>query len=202
MKKNIFLFLFYLIPTDFVFAQNEWKLSREGNGIKVYTQKMEDSKFKSVKVECNFSGTIDKLVAILKNVDGNIKWVYNTRRTYSIKTISNNEFIYYAETTLPWPLANRDVVINMLFNKDSMNKTLLVKATGIKDETTTKNNIVRIPYFNGLWLVASTDETHIHISYTLSVDPGGSIPAWAYNKFVSKGPYNTFNNLAALLKDE
>jgi hypothetical protein len=201
MKKSILLCFFYFIAPGLVFAQNEWKLNREGNGIKVYTQKLDDSKFKSVKVVCNIIGTIDKLVAILKNVDGNIKWVYNTKRTYSIKTVSNNEFIYYAETALPWPLTNRDVVIHMLFNKDSINKTLLVKATGLKDETATNKNIVRIPYFNGLWQVTNTDETHIHITYTLSVDPGGTIPAWAYNKFVSKGPYNTFNNLAALLKE-
>ena len=183
-------------------AQNDWKLSREGNGIKVYTQKMAESKYKSVKVECNLAGSIEKLTRILKTVDGNVKWVYNTKRTYSIRNVSNNEFIYYAETALPWPLTNRDMVINMLFNNDSMGKKLLVKATGLKGEVPKNDNIIRIPFFDGLWNVTATDNAHISIIYTLSIDPGGSIPAWAYNKFVAKGPYNTFNNLAALLKAE
>ena len=199
MKRNALLAAFCCLQAIALPAQDGWQLSREGNDIKVYTKKAANSNFKSVKVECILTGTIERLVAILKNVDGNKKWVYNTKLTRLIRTVSNNEFIYYAETSLPWPLSNRDMVINMLFSMDSAHKTLSVKATGITDEEETKNGIVRIPYFNGLWEVAATDDTHIRISYTLSVDPGGSVPAWAYNKFVSKGPYNTFNNLAQLL---
>lgn len=202
MKKNSILFCVFFLNCLLLSAQNEWKLSREGNGIKVYTQKAADSKFKSVKVECIVAGNIEKLVSILKNVDGNIKWVYNTKRTYSIRTVNKNEFIYYAETALPWPLTNRDMVINMLFINDSLGKKLLVKATGMKDELPKNNNIIRIPFFDGLWDVTTTDKTHISITYTLSIDPGGTIPAWAYNKFVSKGPYNTFHNLSILLKAE
>jgi START domain len=200
MKKNAALLAIFLSKAILLFAQNEWELSREENGIKVYTRKEENSKFASVKVECNLTGTIEKLVTILKNVDSNKNWVYNTKLTHSVRTISSNEFIYYAETFLPWPLRNRDEVINMLFIKDSTQKTLTVKATGITGEIKEKSGIVRIPYFNGLWNVVTTDEKHISIIYFLTVDPGGSIPAWAYNMFVSKGPYNTFNNLSELLK--
>ena len=194
----LFCMLIFL-KTIFLFAQSEWELSKEGNGIKVYTSSTDSSKFKSVKVEGIFSGTIEKLISILKNVDGNIKWVYNTRQTHTVRIVNSNEFIYYAETSLPWPLRNRDVVINMLFNKES-GQSLTVKATGLQGEVENKNEIVRIPYFNGLWQATAIDSNHLTIHYILTVDPGGSIPAWAYNKFVTKGPFNTFNNLAALLK--
>ncbi len=199
MNKKIVALITILIWAMPVVAQSEWQLSREGSGIKVYTRKEGNAAFKSVKVECNFTGSIDKLIAILKTVDGNKKWVYNTKQTHTVKNISGNEFIYYAETSLPWPLRNRDVVINMLFDNDSLHKTLTVKATGVQGHVDQQEGIVRIPYFNGLWQVAATGDTHISIHYILSVDPGGSIPAWAYNKFVAKGPYKTFLNLSELL---
>lgn len=202
MKKITILLIVIFFKTIILFAQSGWELSKEGNGIKVYTRATDSSKFKSVKVECMLAGTIEKLIAILKNVDGNVKWVYNTKQTHSVKTMSSDEFIYYAETSLPWPLRNRDVVINMLFTNDSIRKTLTVKATGMNGEVEKVSGLVRIPYFNGLWEVAAIDNSHISINYFLSVDPGGSIPGWAYNKFVAKGPYNTFNNLAGLLKEE
>ncbi|MEO5889765.1 MAG: START domain-containing protein [Ferruginibacter sp.] len=202
MKKNTLLLVSFLLTVLLVSAQGEWKLNRSDNGIDVYTRKADNSNFKSVKVECKLTGTIDKLINILKNVDGNKKWVYNTKLTKMIRTVSSSEFIYYAETSLPWPLSNRDMVINMLFTRDSVQKTLTVKATGMPGEIATKSGLVRIPYFNGLWEVATIDDTHISITYFLSIDPGGSVPAWAYNKFVAKGPYNTFNNLAELLRPE
>ncbi|MFT3681163.1 MAG: START domain-containing protein [Ferruginibacter sp.] len=180
-------------------CQAEWELSKDEDGIKVYTGKLNDSKFKSVRVECTLEGTPDKLITILKNVNNNNHWVYNTKRTFLVRNVSNNEFIYYAETSLPWPLRNRDVVINMLFSTDSAGK-LTIKATGVKNETPEQDGIVRLSSFDGLWEVISTDSNHINIRYQLSVNPGGSIPGWAYNMFVAKGPYKTFSNLAALLK--
>jgi len=199
MKTALLLFLLFF--NNSLFCQDQWELSKEGNNIKVYTGKISNSSFKSVKVDCTMEGTIDKLVAVLKNVDGNNHWVYNTKQTHMIKNISDQEFIYYAETSLPWPLRNRDMAINMLFDKNALGNQLTVKATGVKDAAPEQNGKVRVPYFNGLWEVTQTDERHITIHYQLSVDPGGSVPAWAYNMFVSKGPYKTFNNLAALLKE-
>jgi len=200
MKTKITLLILLLTINMGSFAQEQWELSKDDNGIKVYTANMPNSNFKSVKVECILEGTIDKLVAVLKNVDGNKHWVYNTKQTHLVKNISDHEFIYYAETSLPWPLRNRDMVINMLFDQDNAAHTMTVKATGVKDEAPEQDGKVRVPYFNGLWEVTTTDDQHISIHYRLSVDPGGSVPAWAYNMFVSKGPYKTFNNLAGLLR--
>jgi hypothetical protein len=194
------LLLFFTVSYMYVFCQDEWELSREGNGIKVYTGKINNSNFRSVKIECTMEGTIDKLIEVLKNVDGNSHWVYNTKQTHMVKNISDHEFIYYAETSLPWPLKNRDMAINMLFDKDASGNNLTVKATGVKDAVPEQEGKVRVPYFDGLWQVTQSDAGHITIHYVLSVDPGGSVPSWAYNMFVSKGPYKTFNNLAALLK--
>ncbi len=200
MKTKTLLLIFFTLHCLYVFCQDEWELSKEGNGIKVYTGKMNQSSFKSVKVDCMMEGTIDKLVAVLKNVDANNHWVYNTKQTYMVKNVSDQEFIYYAETSLPWPLRNRDMVINMLFEKNVAGNQLTVKATGVKEEAPEQDGKVRVPYFNGLWEVTQADEKHISIHYQLSVDPGGSVPSWAYNMFVSKGPYKTFSNLAELLR--
>jgi START domain len=201
MKITLVLLILFTLPYGNIFCQDGWELSKEGNGIRVYTGTMNHSSFKSVKVDCFLEGTIDKLINVLKNVDGNSHWVYNTKQTHLVKNISDNEFIYYAETSLPWPLRNRDMAINMLFEKDNGGNTLTVKATGVKEAAPEQEGKVRVPYFNGLWEVSRVDEKHITIHYQLSVDPGGSVPSWAYNMFVSKGPYKTFNNLAELLKD-
>jgi hypothetical protein len=40
----------------------------------------------------------------------------------------------------------------------------------------------------------------LFIVYFLEMDPGGSVPAWITNMFVAKGPYETFSNLAEVLK--
>ena len=192
---SIALLFFSLI----LHAQN-WDLSKDKNGIRVYTATDDQSKYKMIKVEATFFGTIDKLVSIIKNVSNNKTWVYNTRQAHLITTISENEFLYYAETSLPWPLSNRDMAINMNLSADPANNNLQIVATGKPDAIPRKDGLVRIPLFNGVWNVKQVDNDKISIVYILKMNPGGNISAGVSNMFVSKGPFETFNNLSKQLK--
>ena len=59
---------------------------------------------------------------------------------------------------------------------------------------------VRVSYFKANWKVTMPSAQTINIIYTIELDPGGSVPAWIANMFADKGPYESFSNLADLLK--
>lgn len=52
-----------------VYAQNEWKIDKDKEGIIVYTKAQEDSDFKSFKAVMTVHASTDKIVEILKNAD-------------------------------------------------------------------------------------------------------------------------------------
>jgi hypothetical protein len=182
-------------------AQTEWSLTRNENGIKVYTAKGENSKFKRIKVEAIIPGTIEKLRSVLLDVNNNKKWVYHTRQSHLVEQVNPNEVVYYAETFLPWPFSNRDVVIRMSLHVDSINHTLLVTAVGVPEAVPVNKGLVRIQDFNARWEVRSESSHQIGITYYLQLNPAGSISPSISNMFVTKGPFETFNNLAGILKD-
>jgi hypothetical protein len=184
-----------------VSAQTEWSLTRNEKSIKVYTAKGENSKFKRIKVEAIIPGTIEKLRSVLLDVNNNKKWVYHTRQSHLVEQVNLNEVVYYAETFLPWPFSNRDVVIRMSLHVDSINQTLLVTAVGVPDAVPLNKGLVRIRDFNARWEVRSESSHQIGITYYLQLNPAGSISPSISNMFVTKGPFETFNNLAGLLKD-
>jgi len=198
MKKNLTIFLSLLCLQ--LYAQDEWKLSRNENGIKVYTAPGGDTKFKRIKVEARFPGTIEKLRSILLDVANNKKWVYHTRQSSLVEMVNSNEVVYYAETTLPWPFSNRDLVIRMHFSQDPTNHSLVVTAVGVPDAIPVNRGIVRIRYFNARWEVRSESPNEIAITYFLTINPAGNISPGISNMFVTRGPFETFNNLAGLLK--
>src|SRR4051794_28911684 len=98
MNLKLFISVFFLAILQQASAQVDWELTKELNGIKVYTAKDPSSKFKDIKVEAVFSGTIQKLVDILVNVGRTKTWVYGTKDSYLIKKINPNEILYYSET--------------------------------------------------------------------------------------------------------
>ncbi len=200
MFSKIILTIVLLSGFYAVAAQTEWELAKDKNGIKVYTAKEANSKFKSVKVEARLAGTLQKLTDVLLDVNNIKKWVFSTKESYALKKISTYEILYYNETSLPWPVSNRDVPIQMKLTADFENNTLKVVSTGVPQAIPIKKGIVRVPELGNSWDVKYDGKNTLFITYLLSMDPGGSIPPAITNMFMTKGPFETFTNLAERLK--
>src|SRR4051812_3017554 len=105
MNYKIIFFLGLLLAfNNPVFAQSDWTLNTDKEGIKVYTGTSTDTKIKPIKVECTFNATASQLVAVLLDVNSYVKWIYHTHSAYLVKQVSPSEFYYYSEVTVPWPL--------------------------------------------------------------------------------------------------
>jgi hypothetical protein len=197
---------YYLLLTCSLFAvtafsQNEWRLVKNDSWIQVYESNMNQSNFRRVKVVCNVEGTYSKLIKVLNNVDNHKTWIYNTKNANIIKSVSANEYYYYTETSLPWPLQNRDIVVHIKFYKDSLNRFLKIEGFGIPDYLPEVKGKVRVPRSSNTWLVTMPKPNQLHIVYVFEADPGGSLPAWLVNALVTKGPYESFKKLAEQLKN-
>ncbi len=185
---------------SFASAQTTWELAKEKNGIKVFTRKETNSKFKSIRVEATLNGTLDKLLRVLMDAGSNKNWVYNTNNSYIIKRLGTYETISYTETNVPWPGSNRDIPLHMHLIPDRKSNTLKVITKGEPEAIPQKKGIVRIPYFNSWWDVKYDGRNKLSIVYFLEMDPGGSVPAWLVNMFIAKGPYETFTGLVKVMK--
>ena len=182
------------------FSQYNWKLSKDKDGIRIYQSEVKGSNFKSLKVECTLQGTYDKLIAILNNIAAHKTWVYGTKNSYILHRVSPMEVYYYTETTIPWPMSNRDAVVHLKMVKDSLNRFLKINSVGKPKFIAEKSGKVRVPRSNISWYVTMPTAKSLQIVYIFEADPGGNLPAWLANTFAEKGPYESFKKLGMLLK--
>ena len=183
-------------------AQYKWKLSKDKDGIKVFLADNPKSKFKNIKVECTLQGTLDRLISILTNVDHLKDWVYNTKTSYLIKKITPYDLYYYSETSIPWPMSNRDAVVHLRITRDSLQRFMRVSAISEPLFIPERNDKVRIPRSNVNWYVTMPSKNTLSITYTFEADPGGNLPAWVVNSYADKAPYESFKNLSELLRKQ
>ena len=196
----VWMLLFSLAVSRGSGQQYNWKLSKDKDGIKVYLAENPKSKFKVIKVECTLVGTFDKLASVLTDVSHLKDWVYSTKFSYLIKSFSPYDLYYYTETSIPWPMSNRDAVVHMRITRDSLQRFMRVNSTGENKFVPGKDDNVRVVYLDINWYVTMPTSNTISIVYTFDVDPGGSLPAWLVNSFAEKGPYETFKKLSEILK--
>ena len=171
-----------------------WELKNEEEGIKVYTRTVESSAIKAVKVECTIEATLSQLTAVLLDISASPEWIYATKFCRVQKTISASELIYHSEIAVPWPASNRDFIVRVKLEQDSITKTLTVDGENLPQYLDEQKGVVRIMHTESNWTVTPRNK-YLDIVFTLHVDPGGSIPAWLTNLFVTRGPLETFLNL-------
>ncbi len=94
-------------------AQGKWELKKNENGIEVYTRKAAKGSIRELRVLCELDATKEQLISTLQDIVNYNKWVYSNKKSVIIKTINPQNIVYYTESHLPWPLKDRDLIVEL-----------------------------------------------------------------------------------------
>ena len=206
IKKHtpfIFLFVIYLSFSSFNIQKDDWQLKKQENGIAVYARDDENSAFKELKAVAYLKTSLSSIVALLYDWDAYPQWVYKCGKSSTLKIINEKELIHYQTVVAPWPIENRDFVVNIKTDQDKISKVITIKSYAIGNYIPAFPDYVRITKFNASWVLTPQKNGTIEIVYQLLVDPSGYVPAWVVNMAVIDGPFDTVNNMKIwVLKDK
>jgi hypothetical protein len=204
LKKKRFIFLIAgtLILPFILLAQSEWKLERDKEGIKVYSNNYPGSKIKALKVVCIVESTLSQLAAVMLDIKNQDEWFYHTKSTI-LKEVSPTELYYHAELSFPFPMSDRDFVEHIILSQNTVTRELTMTVQNIPGYIPPRKGFVRVLHSDCQWVVTPLTKKSLHIEFTLFADPAGSIPVWLVNAMSYYGPYETFKKLKnQLLKPE
>ncbi len=199
-RRFLPLLFFVLLITPGRAQQKKWKLNSDKDGIQVYTANVPNSAFHALKAVCTIETSLTRLTAVLLDVKNTKDWVYATKICKLLKQTSPAELYYYSEVSLPWPASNRDFIIRIAVSQNPATKVLKVIAENKPDYIPAKKNLVRIRESAADWVITPLPNGLVRVEYVMQVDPGGLLPAWLVNMFVSRGPYQTFKGLREQVK--
>jgi START domain len=181
-------------------AQDNWELRRNENGITIYSRRHEN--IVELRLLCEFDATPAQLTGQLLNINNYTNWVYGNKRSGIIKKLNDHQLIYFTESHLPWPIQDRDLVIELNIAQPTATTPLIITAKSIDGVLPPKKHFIRVPYSLATWRITPAPGNKIKADYTFSLDPGGSIPGWLVNLTIATGPYKSFIKLEEILKGD
>ncbi|MDB5030057.1 MAG: hypothetical protein JWP71_778 [Mucilaginibacter sp.] len=199
-KKALFTIIILIVLLSTAFSQGKWELKRNENGIEVFTRTPLTGNLKELRVICELTTTKTQLIKTLQDIKHYNDWVYNTRKTAILKTVNSKQIIFYSVSHLPWPIKDRDLIVQLSLLPDSITNRFEIQAKSLPDYLPKNPDIIRVPYSLALWKVIVVDDHTLKVDYTFSVNPGGNLPAWLVNTTLAIGPYNSFMDLRDELK--
>lgn len=200
-NKNIFSFFILLFFMFQIHGQEQWKLVKDKNGIKVFTRTNTIMSFKEFKAVMEIRASVDEFLSVLYDVGSLTKWGYNLTEAKLLSRPDELSQTYYAVAKAPWPYKNRDGIYSNVFDWDKKGKTLTVEIELIEGKEGSDRDLVRLDGF-GYWQVNVVSEDKLEVIFQMQVDPGGSIKAWLANMFVTDSPFYTMEGLREMIKEE
>ena len=105
---------------QYCLVQNNWKKLFSKNGITVYFQKAPESDVLALKASGILKAPMDQLLEVLRKVEISKEWIPHIDTKITVKDFSDLEAITYSVNILPWPLADRSLLLHNELRLDSV----------------------------------------------------------------------------------
>jgi len=175
---------------------SEWTLLYEEAGIKMFSAK--HAAFPTFKAEGEIPVNLLDLLAVIADVKHRKEWLTDIRLSRIVEGNVDSRVIIYEQFAMPWPVSNRDCVVESVIEKDFDEGIVTVRFHQVNHSAMPDAaGYVRMPVIRGLMRYSYIDATRTFAEYETTLDVGGSLPRWMIALATKKVPIFT---LQALIK--
>ncbi len=201
IKFFIFTLLIMVITGDLFSKGSAWKSVLNKKGIKVYTRPFKGSSMDEFKGVAVINAPIEVVVNVIRDANNQKKWMANCSKSKIIKRINKNHIVVYNILNVPWPLSDRDIIIDTYLTEDLKNGKFLAKMKIYKKSIVPVNKkYVRITKFWASCSLKRIGPNKTHLIYMNKADPAAPVPKAIANMMAKNNPYNTILGMRRMVK--
>lgn len=197
MKRNFFLICIFILNVFLNIHVNAqtWTFIKEVDGIKIFTRNELNSSLKSYKGETVVNAPMEKVCALL-GTSNNFDWWGEDFSKIKILDHTDQKFIqYYFIYDMPWPVADRDLVVESIIKMDTLNGKYTVSSKPLLKKIPVNPDFIRINKYRQKWTLQPIGKRKVHIVLEGFIDPGGNVPSWLIKMLITEMPLKTIRLL-------
>lgn len=179
----------------------DWEVIAERDGIVVSRRPVEGRGFPQLRAVGEVPGTPYEILAVLLDVPAHVKWLPDCIESRTVRRVDAWRYIIYTRTDAPWPVSDREAVIeNEVIFLEPPSKLKVTFEAVPAPEVARARGTVRMKTVNGYYSIVAIDERRSLVQYELDADPAGALPAWLVNYQSTRNPFQTIAGLRTRLQ--
>ncbi|MDU0113805.1 START domain-containing protein [Psychrosphaera aquimarina] len=183
---------------------SQWQVKVEEPDLVISTRTVPHSQHLEVQATVNFQAPLNTIKAFF-TADGECwKWQLRCSRTNIIDSTSESEKTIYVVVDMPWPIDDRDFVLNSTYSEDQTNNrltlTLVPSEIQAPSETQVPSDLVRAYSTITYELTRQTEDNHTTLNVTMHTEFGGSTPSSLTNSLLHKELKKDLTKLMQLVR--
>ncbi|MCC6515258.1 MAG: hypothetical protein IT275_02785 [Chitinophagales bacterium] len=182
------------------FAQENWKLEKDKNGIKVWNRKVAGTAIKEFKVSTIINTSTEKMLAFLKNTAKYDQWMYKVDEgsVKVLKRVSDNDYYTYMTISAPF-IKTRETITHMTFNSQDAKGAILINLDAAPNLLPLNDKYVRIPKMKAYFKIVPLGNGQIELIHQALGSSGGSIPEALINLTSVDCPFYMFTKIKSMI---
>jgi hypothetical protein len=182
---------------QFASAQGEkWELVGSKDDIVTYRREVAGSPVIAIRGEGVVEASILRVASVLMDTARLSQWMDRVAEARRIRATSALHYVEYERATTPFPLTDRDFVIESWVEIDGAKKQMVLRARSASDPSTPLTGLVRGEVLSSTFTLTALDHgQRTRVMAEVHTDPKGSIPKWMVNLVQKSWAHTTIMGL-------
>lgn len=173
-----------------------WRQIDDDDGIKIWKLEIPGVEVPGFRGETVMNTSAESVADYLKHVELHTQWMYRCSESAIVKRFDEDAAIVYNRTDTPWPVWDRDAVLDTAFVTSADNKVITLTFKNIDSKLRPlPDSVIRMPRLVGSYRMEKLAPGKTKVTYTVEVDIGGSVPDWMAEMVARDMPYKTLLKL-------
>ena len=177
-----------------------WDFIKEKDGIRIYTCKEAGKSLKSYKGIVDINAPAEQVFALIEDVNNTDWWDKNFNQIRVLHYKKNKRAQYYLVYDLPWPVADRDLCVDVVVSIDPLTGVSTITAVPLPGVVPENHDMIRIKEYRQTWTVKPAGKDLAHVILEGYIDPAGSIPDWISNMLIVESPFSVISGVKKRLE--
>jgi hypothetical protein len=174
-----------LLPAG-AFADADWKLAKETEGIRIYTRAVPGAEIRQLRAEARIRSTVERLLRTYLDVERHTAWYPGCIAARLVRRDSGGRLIFYHRIDNPWPVQDRDYAFAVDTAGTDEQGGMVARYQDVAGQIPETEGCVRMRKLAGYWKFVPESDGFVAVTYVFDFDPGVGAPAAFINMSLPK----------------
>ncbi len=181
-------------------AADSWSLVRDRDGIQIFSREVPGSALRAVRGVGRIKAPVTEVVALLRDVPARPTWDATCASATVLRKTDRDEEMVYIHSQLPWPVADREMVLRTSWSFDKEAATATLSSVVVRGGRAVTEGRVQVQEGYNIWTVRQIAAGEAEVITEVHLDPGGRLPGWLLNYLADEAPFDILRRMREILE--
>lgn len=173
-----------------------WQHNSERSGIKRFRKTIPETSTRAFKGVCVVDSPLKTVFEVITDVNHHSDWVKFCRSSLLVSVATPLDSIQYYSFDIPWPFADRDIVVNTRTEADWESGIITITGKAARQsDIPVKKGCVRLTESDQQWILEKITPTSTRVTFTSYIPLRGSVPKIIRNIISDVIPFSTLKSV-------